>query len=266
MSDHSFIAYIDESGSEGDPGKIGASEFLIISAVIVRTTAAQSVTDVWDLARRHAKKAPNWDWKSFKDIPSPHHKFLIARLVSDLPIRIAAVFAHKPTIRTLGKSKNYGDLYFYLSHLLLERISWVCRDEFERFPYGDGSAKIVFSERASLRMDEFASFVGQIKLGESRYRSMADWNYVDLNNIHTRIHKNCDGLRIADFVASSFGVAVEYKMHDLTDDRFVMQMRRKIYTDGRRMYGNGVKFFPPECEWELPNEPRMRWIGLNAVI
>lgn len=263
MSDHSFIAYIDESGSEGGVGKVGASEFLIISAVIVRTMSAQSVTDVWDLARRHAKKSPTWDWKSFKDISSPHYKFLIARLIADLPIRIVAVFAHKPSLEAIGSHNKYGDLYFFMSHLLLERISWVCRDSFEFHPYGDGTSKIIFSERANLKMDTFADYVKKIKLGETRYTSNAAWDFVDLNNIHTSVHKSCDGLRIADFVASSFGSAVEYKMHDLTDDRFIMAMRHKIFSSNRRMYRNGIKFFPPECEGDLPKEARMRWLGLH---
>lgn len=261
MSDHSFIAYIDESGSEGGIGKVGASEFLIISAVIVREMSAQSVTDVWDLARRYAKKPPEWDWKSFKDISSAHHKFLISRLIADLPIKIVAVFAHKPTVQYFGAKGKYGDLYFYLSHLLLERISWVCRDNFEYLPYGDGTPKIIFSERANLTMTNFGDYVRRIKCGETRYQSFAAWDFVDLNNIHTRPHRLCDGLRIADFVASSFGSAVEYKQHDLKDDRFIVAMKRKIYCPNRRIISNGVKLLPPECEGEIPLEPRMKWLA-----
>ncbi|MGE8126581.1 DUF3800 domain-containing protein [Methylobacterium sp. NPDC080182] len=264
MSDHSFIAFIDESGHEGDPEKAGASEFLIISAVVVRAVAQQSVTDVWDLARRHAKKSPTWDWKSFKDISSPGHKFLISRLISDLPVKIVAVIAHKPTINYLGKTGKFGDLYFYLSHLLLERISWVCRETFPLYPSGDGTVKIIFSERANLRMDTFAEYVTKIKVGESRYFSNVAWDFVDLANIHTRRHKDCDGLRIADFVASSFGSAIEYKQFDLTDDRYIIQMRRKIFSLGREIKHHGIKLFPPECEGPLPMEPRMRWLNMGS--
>ena len=257
-SQHSFFAFIDESGSEGDPDKIGGCEFLIVSAVVVRVSNIQFLYDIWDRARWAAGKDARWRWKSFQEIPSDTHKFLIAQLIGAIPIKITGIVAHKPTLRKLGKRNEFGDLYYYLSLLLLERISWICRDAYADAPAGNGTPKIIFSERANLKMDHFKFYARQIRDREF-VTSNAVWDHIDLDNIHTRKHHTSDGLKVADFVASSFGRALEYKEFGITDDRFVMQFKRNIYRANARAWRNGLKFFPPECEQELLAQERLRW-------
>jgi len=53
----------------------------------------------------------------------------------------------------LASPENFGTgprLYFYAVRLLVERLSWYCRDSRRRSDTGDGSVALVFSNRASM--------------------------------------------------------------------------------------------------------------------
>lgn len=258
---HGFYAFIDESGYEGDPDAKGGCEFLILSAAVIRTGNQQFFSEVWERARLADRRNPRQPWPKFGSISSDSNKYLIAQILSDAPFRFATVIGHKPTLAALDQGERFGDLYFFLSQLLLERISWICRDGHSVVPSGNGRAKIIFSERKNLAYENFRRYADQLRRNAGRYHSNVDWNHVDVNDIVAREHHFCDGLRIADVIASAFGKAVEYKKHGITDDRYILPLARSVYDYNGRIIGNGLKIFPAEAHEVLSGEVRFRWLN-----
>lgn len=96
-------------------------------------------------------------------------------------------------------------------------------------------------------------------------RANTDWNYIDLENITARPHHTCEGLRVADFTASSFGAACEPKLYGLTDDRFAVQLAPRLYASrNNQVFRNGLKIFPQEAETDLLKEDRFRWLKTHC--
>lgn len=262
MAEHGYYAFIDETGSEGDPTNSSGCEHLAVAAVVVRYNNLQAVTEIWDRANRLAKKDSRWRWPSFKKLNSDHDKFLIARTIATLPIRFAVVIGHKPMLDNLDHNAEHGSLYFLLSQLLAERISWIIRDAEAVTPSLSPQVKMIFSDRSSLKYDEFRNYVAAVKSGNSKYRSNAEWQHIDIDAICSRKHDSSEALRVADFVASSFGRAIEYKRYDLFDDRLVRIFSKLCYAPtGRKAWRNGLKIFPPEAEASLPSDDeRFKWV------
>jgi hypothetical protein len=121
---------------------------------------------------------------------------------------------------------------------------------------------MVFSQRNTLDYQRFQRYAAKIKAGEGAYPSNAAWDHIDLRAITSRPHSsNYDGLLAADYVASSFGAALERNLYGASDEHFVRELRRIIYRPkGGSPWTNGLKVFPPQAETLPETHPRMRWI------
>lgn len=259
---HGFIAFIDESGQEGGDHNAGASEFFVISAVICRTD--KTVTPLPSAFSRAAKRlghGPEWRPRKFSSNSNPGIKYVVADELGAAALRHVSIIAHKPTFNSPAMTERHGKMYFFVSQLLLERISWACRDAHRLRPSGNGKAAILFSHRTTLSYDAFRRYAEEIRDGHSKYESFAAWDHLDLKAIRARPHsKHCDGLLAADWVASSFGCALERKPNTgLTDDRFVRRLRRNVYRYDKKSWTNGVKLFPPEAEHLIDDDERFWW-------
>lgn len=263
---HSFVAFVDESGSEGDPDKIGGFEFITLSAAVFRVSNLQFTTELWAKACSILKKKPTFRIGDFKNTNSDTTKYLIASLIAESPMQFASVMMHKPSHEKLGTS--HGDLYLFASQLLLERISWICRDGMAKTPLGDGTVKIIFSERKSLRADRFRTYAERIRVKDCPYPSHTEWSHIRIPQIVDRPHHLCDGLRVADFIAASFGAAIEpNKKFGLTDDRFLVRMMSRAYRPAekhKKIWRNGIKLHPIEAETPLLKEDRFRWVRTHC--
>lgn len=268
MSDHCFVAFVDEAGSEGDPDKQGGFEFITLTAAVFRTQNIQFASEVWLTAARTLSKLPGHFMRDFKEINSDRDKYLIASLLSRIPMQFAAIVAHKPSIRQLGA--KYGDIYHYISHLLLERISWICRDAHNTYAERNPRCKIIFSERKALRADKFIEYAKPIIIGGHKKPSNVDCSFVDMEAIFDRPHRHCEGLRVADFIAGSFGSAIEMnKKLGLTDDRFLVTLLPRAYRPrigSKISWNNGIKLFPAEAETQehLLEQDRFRWVHTHC--
>lgn len=256
-----YSAFVDEAGSEGDPDKVGGFEFIILSAAVFRHTNLQFATEIWlDAAKRLRKKPDHFD-RDFKKFNSDREKYLITSMLSRVPFRFATVIVHKPSLTQLGA--KYGDIYHYASQLLLERISWICRDADLNCHETDPRCSILFSERKSLRADRFIDYAKPILANEHKRSSRVEAKHIDLDLISDRPHRDCPPLRVADFIAASFGAALETnKLLGMTDDRFIVNLMPTAYRPKeRKIWSNGIKLFPPEAETEttLLDEDRFRW-------
>ncbi|WP_212524996.1 DUF3800 domain-containing protein [Actibacterium sp. MT2.3-13A] len=255
-----YYAFIDESGSEGDPDKPGGFEFLSLVAVVIRTRNVQSLSEVWDRWRRIEKKPPKRGWRGFKDTNSDSAKYLAARLLSEQPIKFGAVIGHKPGLTKLDHEADHGSLYYYLSQLLLERISWMVRDGDKANPERDPRVRIVFSERKNTAYDQFRKYVKFVKDGRGGVESKASWKHIDVNQIVTTPHHTCTYLQSADFIAGAIASAIELnKKYGTTDDRFMIPLSRRVYSSSKKINGNGLKIYPSSSEKVLLSQDRFRW-------
>lgn len=253
---YGFLAFVDESGSEGP---IDQFEFIVVSAVVLRRENYQCLSEIYDKARRLARKSACWQFPKFIKHTSDSQKFLISQLIGQAPLRICTIIAHKPSITSKGMTGSHGDLYFFLSQLLVERISWACRDAYAVHPSGDGTAKILFSERQSLSYSQFQYYVRYLRAGQGTHRSYAAWRHINPDQIEARDPAASDGLRVADFCASAFARAIEHKEFGICDDRFIRPWGEAVYRYNGKTLRNGIKIFPAEAEAGLLAEPRFEW-------
>ena len=261
-----YYAFIDESGSEGDPDKTGGFEFLNLVAVVVRTRALQCLSDVWDRHRRIERKSPGRIWQGFKETNSDASKYLAASLLAVQPIKYVSVIGHKPSMFKLDHEAQHGDLYFLLSQYLIERISWAVRDANAKQGEADPRVRIVFSERKNTAYDQLIQYVQFVQENRGKVESNADWRFIDRNEIVARPHHTCTPLKSADFIAGAIASAIELnKKYGVSDDRFMIPLHRICYAYNGKRFKNGLKLFPSQAEKALPNEDRFRWMKTHYM-
>jgi hypothetical protein len=231
-------------------------------AVVCRTTKGESpISEAFNSAgaegRLSHKRLPK-----FSDAKNRNHKLLYLKHLAASRMRHTAVICHKQSFHKDKLLTENGSLYRFASQLILERISWICRDAHKRDPSHDGRAAIVFSERKNLDYRRFQAYAKSIRSGESKYSSNAAWDHLDLDAIKARPHKkNYDGLLAADYVASAYGQALEYNPYGFTDDAYARVLARSAYRPDRSVrWANGVKVFPQEAEALVDTDPRLWWI------
>lgn len=261
---HGFIAFIDESGQEGGKGNTLSSDFFVISAVVCRTTKGQNpITEAFEKAAKEAGKGPGWRYQKFNKAQR-NAQWLYAKHLGAARIQIATIICHKASFQKDTMLTKNGDLYFYASQLLLERISWICRDAHEREPSGNGKCAMVFSRRRTLDYERFQGYAERIKVGDCLRTSNADWAHLDLRAITSRPHSSgYDGLLAADYVASCYGAALELSPYGLHDDHLVRPLSRRSYRSGLgtgKSWSNGLKIFPKEAEALVASDQHLWWI------
>ena len=233
---HSYVAYIDESGDDGlgvtfrAPGVQGASNWLVISAYIVR----QSL-DLQCVAWRDEilKGLPNKKTRELHFADLNHgQKLFAAQCVAQKSARAISILSNKTTIAS-GVYNDKNQLYFYLTRHLIERISWLCRDH--RFDSkskeGNGKVKIIFSRRGGMSYPDFKAYMLRLKADPT---VQIHWPVIDIDEIEAKDHSTRAGLQLADVIASAFGAAVELDNFGNCERRYAETLRPIVY--GR--YGN----------------------------
>lgn len=250
-----FIAYIDESGSEGgDYGK-GASEWFGLSAIVTRQDKMHTLNERIAAFKAEYKRAPDWSFK-FTSL-DPKRKIRISQALAEMPVRITSILVHKPSLTNEALRKDHNRLYFYYGKFLIERISWICRDV-KLLPDSDRRCEIVFSKRSKFPYDEFAEYVR--RLPETDVKSRASWEYIDANLVHAIPHHESEGCMFADVAASALTLAVEATEFNITDNRPQIILLSRYYAPANVYKGNSIKLFPYEAESAPMTDPRLAWM------
>ncbi|GAB7550401.1 DUF3800 domain-containing protein [Cupriavidus sp. 8B] len=254
----SFRAYIDESGDEGFkflPNEQGSSRWFIQSATVVRTVNDLAMVQLVKDARALLNKQPKAPLH-FRHLRH-EHRVPLARLIGEAPLRHAHVLVHKPSISDpeIFQQEAYS-LYRYTIRLLLERVSWLCRDTV-RAGEGDGTAELIFSNRSAMSYDDLRQYMVRLQgVDECRIH----WPSLDLNRVRAVNHDQLAGLQIADAVATSAFYAVNKSQYGETEDRYLSLIARNLY---RARNGNadgyGLKF------WCAADEERQRVLAAVRV-
>ncbi|MEI7843937.1 MAG: DUF3800 domain-containing protein, partial [Gallionellaceae bacterium] len=166
----------------------------------------------------------------------------LARLIGQAQARTVSVLIHKPSIPDPEnfQQQKYS-LYRYACRLLLERVSWLCRDH-HKAGEGNGRAEFIFSNRSAMSYDDLRTYLHQLK-DDSTVRIA--WNVFDPALVSAVNHDQLAGLQLADAVATSVFYAVHKNQYNEVEERYLQLIAPTIYQHEGKTEGYGLKFW---CE------------------
>lgn len=243
----SFVAYIDESGDEGftfRPDGSGSSRWLVLSALVMRKENDGLVVQTARQARELLRKPPKHALH-FRDLKH-EQRVALARLIGQMPSRSVSVLIHKPSIPEpeIFQQEAYA-LYRYASRMLLERVSWLCRDHRKK-GMGDGRVGLIYSNRSAMSYEDLRTYLPHLRQDTGRKDIRIDWNVIDPVHVKAVNHDQLAGLQLADAVATSAYYAVTPNLYGDIEDRYFRLIASTIYRHEQRVEGYGLKFWCDE--------------------
>src|SRR5690606_15235124 len=122
--------------------------------------------------------------------------------IGQAPIRIVSVMVHKPSLENFEHfQRDAHKLYRYATRLLIERVSWVCKEN-ARQNDGDGLCDLVFSNRSAMSYEELRDYLAFLRDGPPAAKCHIEWGAIDPNMVRAINHDQMAGLQMADAVAS----------------------------------------------------------------
>lgn len=240
----SFVAYIDESGDEGfrfrEDGS-GSSRWFVLSALVVRKEYDRdeiipAARDLREILRKEPKKALH-----FRELRH-EQRIPIARRIGSMRVRTVSVVVHKPCIESPENfQREPYSLYRYCSRLLMERISWLCRDSHDPNA-GDGRVELIYSNRSRMSYDDLTAYLDKLKF-EIPHQVRIEWSAIDSSMVRAVNHDQLAGLQLADAVASGVYFGVNTNLYGETEPRYAQLMSPTLYRHRSRTAGYGLKFW-----------------------
>ena len=245
----SFLAYIDESGDEGfifNADGSGSSRWFVLSAAVIREAKDLQMVSCLKSVRETLLKPVNTplhfvDLKHEQRIP-------YIRRVGELPIRTVSVLVYKPLIAEPEKFQNTKYLlYRYATRLLLERVSWLCRDH-RITNEGDGFTEVIFSNRSNMSYDEIRDYLRLLRrqAEDDPQKVQIDHTVIAPDRIRSVEHSKLAGLQVADAVASGLHFAVKLNRYGETEPSYLGHLKKTIYRHKDTAMGYGLKVWPED--------------------
>ena len=253
-----FVAYIDESGDQRikfspTVGGPGSSEWFILSAAIVRQSDDNTLVKlVRDVIRNDFKKTNRNHVLHFRKLSHPQ-KVLWTIKIAMSPCVAISVVLHKPNLVQSTFAQD-SRLYFYATRLLVERISWFCRDNRSG---QSGLVRMIFANRTNLSYDELRQYIDRVR---NYTANNIHWPVIDTDLIQPQQPANRICLQIADAVASGILAAVEYSPYGFTESRYVETIKPRVYCRFGKYRSYGMKFFPKIADEMAGQAPRFGWL------
>lgn len=251
---YGFVAYIDESGDDGlkrvkplDPD--GSSEWFILSAVVVRSSNENAVGH-WQqeiLARFNHTQSRDIHYRKLL----PIKRRIACDIIGARPLRIFAVMSNKKNIKGYRNPRTHPEknyLYWWLTRLLLERVTRFCADASRKLYGGPQPIKMVFSLRGGMSYDRLIAYLGLLRfeaeIGHLYLPGEIAWSVVDLDQIRAIAHKNEAGLQLADVAAGAFYDSVCMDRVRPCDPSFAKLLIPRLYQKRGVILGYGIKPMP----------------------
>lgn len=240
----SFTAYIDESGDEGflfkEDGR-GSSRWFVLSAVVFRSCNERQGVDALIRVREKLGRSRTQPFHLCKMDHLP--RLVLFHELASLSFRTVTVLSYKPDIRDVeAYQANKFLLHRYLTRLLVERVSWLCRDHV-REGEGDGTVDLIFSDRAAMSYADIRDYMRLLqRQTDTRGDCHIHWPAINIDRLRAVQHSQLAGLQIADAVASSTFYAVNPNRYGITDPSYLNLLRRQVYRRDRLWLGYGMKF------------------------
>lgn len=260
----SFVAYIDESGDEGfvfNEDGSGSSRWFVLSAAVIRQANDLQMVSCLNDVRRLLQKAPKSplhfvDLKHEQRVP-------YVRRVGELPIRTVSVLIYKPLISEPEKFQNQKYLlYRYATRMLLERVSWLCRDQ-RRAGDGDGFAEVIFSNRSNMSYADLRDFLWLLRQQSEAnpQHIQIDQSVIDPDRIRSVDHAKLAGLQVADAVASGLHFAVKVNRYGESEPSYLPHLKKSLYRHNGQVMGYGIKVWPEDFSTVKAKAPEAENLG-----
>ena len=242
----SFIAYIDESGDEGFKyfaDRPGSTHWFVLSAAVFRASNSNAPTEILKRSRLVLGKAPKVPLH-FRELKHEMKTAYIHEITKE-KMRTVSVLVHKPSI---NEPERYASgkylLYKYVTRLLLERVSWLCRDT-RTADDGDGMVDLIFSDRTAMSYESLREYLQLLQRQSMTSDSVrVDWTSISPDRVQAVRHQKLAGLQVADAVASSTFFAAEVNRFGQTEPRYLRMLTPQIYSHDKVKNGYGLKFWP----------------------
>lgn len=241
----SFVAYIDEAGDDGFkflPDNAGSTRWLVLTAVICRRENAHFPVESLKAAMATLGIDPK---KPFHFQPMRHeHRNVLLHNIVGKPFRTISVLSYKPHIPSPERFQANKDmLYRYLSRLLIERLSWFCRDMHKASGVGDGKVELIFSNRSSMSYKDLRDYIHLLMIKDANGGQVKiHWPSFDAELVRSVPHEKMAGLQVADAVATSYYYGINLSRFGINDASYMNQLRAHAYRHKQRYLGYGVKF------------------------
>lgn len=261
MSKSSFVAYVDESGDEGfkfNEDGSGSSRWFVLSAAVIRGAndlqMVSCLKEVRELLGKPAKTPLHFvDLKHEQRVP-------YVRRIGALPMRTVTVAIYKPLIQEPEKFQNTKYLlYRYATRMLLERVSWLCRDH-RREGEGDGFAEVIFSNRSNMSYEDIRDYLRLLRRQHEAdpQKVQVDPTVIDPERIRSVEHSKMAGLQVADAVASGLHFAVKLNRYRETETAYLLHLQASLYRHRRELLGYGIKVWPEDYSTIKEKAPEVK--------
>jgi hypothetical protein len=237
-------AFIDESGQRSRSGR--SSDHFVMSAVVIPDERLTDATDLLALLRADLKRNPG-DPLHFNKIKHHAQRVRASQALGAVDwLTISSVVVCKRHLT--GEPLADDVAYLYTLRYLLERLSWLARDNGRELSYT--MAHVVRFKIAKLR--EY----------ESRLRSLDScqiaWPWLDPRGGQIDQPNRVEQLQLADIAASATGAAFNVDEFGNTETRYLREMAPRLY---RRQGGNltsyGLKMHP----WNETARAAYPWVA-----
>lgn len=232
-----------------------------MSAAVIRQANDLQMVSCLKAVREVLKKPPKTPLH-FVDLKHEQRVPYIRR-VGELPIRTVNVLVYKPLINEPEKFQNTKYLlYRYATRMLLERVSWLCRDQ-RGAGGGDGFAEIIFSNRSNMSYEDIRDYL-RLLLRQSEanpQKVQIDRRVIDPDRIRSVEHSKLAGLQVADAVASGFNFAVKVNRYGETEPAYLGHLKKTLYRYQSQVLGYGIKVWPEDYETIKSKAPEATNLG-----
>jgi hypothetical protein len=261
--DYSYIAYIDESGDSGlarvKPKTVpGSSEWLIVSAVVIpvdqEANVSGRVAGMMEAINSHQLRDLHFNKLNVE------RKELVCRYLTQKHVKCFSVCCNKQNMEGYVnpwaqqiRSDNW--FYCWVTRLLLERVTtFVEAASLKR--YGEvKKGKLEYSQRGGLGYDQMTAYYDWLRMksrAENLFLPLGDlaWATMDRRLLEVHNHKDRDGLKLPDIVASAFFKAADIHDTGACDPKFAQLLKPRMARspDTDEIAGFGVKLMP---NWRL---------------
>jgi len=266
-----FIAYIDESGDTGlqnvkpSNSTSGATEWLVLSCFLVSEENDHKCLG-WVREIKSKFKNVNSEFLHYKDL-IPVKKKIACEIISEKACRFFVVTSNKKNIEDhknqaaeFVSGKGTAWLYWWLTRLLLERVTRFCEDLVPPHERGNWKIQFIFSRRGGLRYVDFRDYLKRLhkqsRLGKMHIdKGDLCWSVVDEEELLVLDSNDRAGLQLSDICASAFFQALELKNN--FDCQYAKLFKPRMARDKKgRILDFGIKTMPDLRRMSLSKEQK----------
>lgn len=254
-----FVAYIDEAGDTGiqsvkPSNPTGATEWLVLGCFLVRIENDHSTLG-WVREITAKFKNVQSPYLHFADL-LPAKKKIACEIIAQKPCRFFVVASNKKNIEGYRNpnldDKNKSWIYWWLTRLLLERVTEFCERCTPPSERGDAKLRIIFSRRGGLRYIDFERYLNRLYWQSTfgtLFISTGDlcWSAIESEEIFVLDHSARAGLQLADIGCGAFFQALEKNRSRpiACDPSYAKLLEKRMARDSKgRILEYGFKAMP----------------------